>query len=81
MKAASYDVGMRRIADEPVSGAPEVESGERIDGVEAEGSFEYGGDRVACDVFGEGPPVVLVHGTPFSSYVWRRTALPEARDG
>ena len=37
-------------------------------------SFEYRGDRVAYNVFGEGPPVVLVHGTPFSSYVWRRLA-------
>ena len=37
-------------------------------------SFEYRGDRVACDVFGEGAPVVLVHGTPFSSYVWRGIA-------
>ncbi len=39
-----------------------------------EESFEYRGDRVACDVFGEGAPVVLVHGTPFSSYVWRGIA-------
>ena len=37
-------------------------------------SFEYGGGRAAYDVFGEGPPVVLVHGTPFSSYVWRGIA-------
>jgi pimeloyl-ACP methyl ester carboxylesterase len=37
-------------------------------------SFEYGGDRAAYDVFGEGPPVVLVHGTPFSSFVWRKIA-------
>src|SRR4051812_39511956 len=37
-------------------------------------SFEYRGDRDAYDVFGEGPPVVLVHGTPFSSYVWRKIA-------
>lgn len=36
--------------------------------------FEYRGDRVAYDIFGDGPPVVLVHGTPFSSYVWRRIA-------
>ncbi|HLL39813.1 MAG TPA: alpha/beta fold hydrolase, partial [Rubrobacteraceae bacterium] len=36
--------------------------------------FEYRGDRVAYDAFGEGPPIVLVHGTPFSSYVWRRIA-------
>lgn len=37
-------------------------------------SYEYRGDRVAHGVFGEGPPVVLVHGTPFSSYVWRAIA-------
>lgn len=37
-------------------------------------SFEHRGDRVAYDVFGEGEPVVLVHGTPFSSHVWRRIA-------
>lgn len=38
-------------------------------------SFEYrGGGHVAYDVFGEGRPVVLVHGTPFSSYVWRSIA-------
>lgn len=37
-------------------------------------SFEYRGDRVAYDVFGEGKPVILVHGTPFSSYVWRSIA-------
>src|SRR5919106_470640 len=28
--------------------------------------------RVRWDVFGAGPPLVLVHGTPFSSYVWRK---------
>jgi len=27
--------------------------------------------KVAYDVFGEGPPVVLVHGTPTRSYLWR----------
>lgn len=27
--------------------------------------------EVATGVFGEGPPVVLVHGTPASSYLWR----------
>ena len=26
------------------------------------------------EVFGTGPPLVLVHGTPFSSYVWRKVA-------
>ncbi len=29
------------------------------------------GGEVAFDVFGEGPPVVLVHGTPTWSYLWR----------
>lgn len=28
--------------------------------------------RVRWDLFGGGPPLVLVHGTPFSSYVWRK---------
>ncbi|SEC37304.1 Pimeloyl-ACP methyl ester carboxylesterase [Nocardioides exalbidus] len=30
--------------------------------------------EVAWDRFGDGPPVVLLHGTPFSSYVWREVA-------
>jgi pimeloyl-ACP methyl ester carboxylesterase len=29
---------------------------------------------IAWDALGEGPPVVLVHGTPWSSWVWRRVA-------
>jgi pimeloyl-ACP methyl ester carboxylesterase len=29
---------------------------------------------VAWDQFGAGPPVVLVHGTPWSSFVWRQIA-------
>lgn len=28
--------------------------------------------EVAYGVFGEGPPVILVHGTPSRSYIWRR---------
>ena len=35
-------------------------------------SYESSGGLVAYDVFGSGPPVVLVHGTPFSSRVWRK---------
>lgn len=31
------------------------------------------GAPVRWDRFGEGPPVVLCHGTPFSSYIWRST--------
>jgi pimeloyl-ACP methyl ester carboxylesterase len=36
--------------------------------------MEYGSSQgvVRYEVFGEGPPLVLVHGTPFSSYVWRK---------
>jgi pimeloyl-ACP methyl ester carboxylesterase len=30
--------------------------------------------EVAYRVFGEGPPVVLVHGTPMRSYLWRNVA-------
>ena len=32
------------------------------------------GGEVAANVFGDGPPVVLVHGTPASSYLWRNVA-------
>ena len=32
------------------------------------------GGVVAYDVLGSGPPVVLVHGTPTWSYIWRRVA-------
>lgn len=35
--------------------------------------------EVATDVFGEGPPVVLVHGTPAWSYLWREVAPLLAR--
>jgi len=30
--------------------------------------------RVAWDVMGDGEPLVLIHGTPFSSYIWRDVA-------
>lgn len=32
------------------------------------------GGEVAWEVFGEGPPVVLVHGTPSNSHLWREVA-------
>ena len=42
-------------------------------------TFGFEGQRIAYDVLGEGPPMVLVHGTPFSSFVWRRIARELAR--
>jgi pimeloyl-ACP methyl ester carboxylesterase len=36
--------------------------------------FDFDGDAVAWGVIGEGPPAVLMHGSPFSSLVWRRIA-------
>ena len=32
------------------------------------------GGEIAFDVFGSGAPVVLVHGTPSRSYIWRNVA-------
>lgn len=34
--------------------------------------FGFEGDSVAWDVAGDGPPLVLIHGTPFSAHVWHR---------
>lgn len=33
--------------------------------------FEFEGELVRHDAWGEGPPLVLVHGTPWSSFNWR----------
>ena len=38
-------------------------------------AFDFEGERVAYDTMGRGPPLVMVHGTPFSSYAWHRIAL------
>jgi pimeloyl-ACP methyl ester carboxylesterase len=43
------------------------------------GSFDFEGQIVRTGAIGEGPPLVLVHGTPFSSVVWRRIAPHLAR--
>lgn len=37
-------------------------------------SLDFEGATVAWGVIGDGPPIVLVHGTPFSAQVWRRIA-------
>jgi pimeloyl-ACP methyl ester carboxylesterase len=55
-----------------------------VDGRTANGDWhlreraDLAGGLVAWDRFGEGPPVVLVHGTPSWSYVWRAVATPLA---
>ena len=36
--------------------------------------FDFEGQQVRFGAIGQGPPLVLVHGTPFSSVVWRRIA-------
>ncbi len=41
--------------------------------------FDFNGQSVAWGVMGDGDPLVLVHGTPFSSQVWRRIAPLLAR--
>ncbi len=42
-------------------------------------TFIFKGHRVAWGRTGQGPPLVLIHGTPFSSQVWRRIAPLLAR--
>jgi pimeloyl-ACP methyl ester carboxylesterase len=34
-------------------------------------SYEFQGQTVRYDFHGDGPPLVLVHGTPWSSFNWR----------
>lgn len=36
--------------------------------------FDFEGQQVRFGAIGQGPPLVLLHGTPFSSVVWRRIA-------
>src|ERR1051325_8393330 len=36
--------------------------------------YRFRGQSVRYSVTGRGPPLVFVHGTPFSSYVWHRVA-------
>lgn len=42
-------------------------------------TFAFDGARIAWGRLGAGDPIVLVHGTPFSSEVWRRIAPALAR--
>ncbi|MDN5852061.1 MAG: alpha/beta hydrolase, partial [Actinomycetia bacterium] len=42
--------------------------------------FEWRGRTVAWDSFGSGPALVMCHGTPWSSALWRPYAEAFARD-
>lgn len=42
--------------------------------IELDRRFDFDGAAVAWTSFGDGPPMVLIHGTPFSAQVWRRIA-------
>lgn len=44
-----------------------------MDQVELAETFDWHGSIVRWSQFGQGPPVVLCHGTPWSSFVWRTT--------
>src|SRR4249920_902361 len=60
----------RAAAPEPARIPP----GDRPTYSSAEGlscTFEFEGESVRHDHCGEGPPLVLVHGTPWSSFNWR----------
>lgn len=37
-------------------------------------TFEWRGRTVAWDAIGDGPPLVMLHGTPWSSWLWRPIA-------
>ncbi len=37
-------------------------------------TYVFRDQKIAWGCFGAGPPIILVHGTPFSSQVWRRIA-------
>ncbi|QPC89406.1 alpha/beta fold hydrolase [Mesorhizobium sp. INR15] len=43
-------------------------------------TFDWNGTSIAWGTVGSGPPLVLVHGTPFSSHVWHRVAPELARN-
>jgi pimeloyl-ACP methyl ester carboxylesterase len=74
---------VRRQIDRSLSGKP-LKAQEQVADMQTNWhlcqTFDFNGYSVAFDTLGEGDPVVLVHGTPFSSYVWRAIARELARD-
>jgi pimeloyl-ACP methyl ester carboxylesterase len=44
-------------------------------------SIELSDGVVRWDSLGAGPPIVLVHGTPYSSFLWRDVAPALAQSG
>ncbi|MFC3285756.1 alpha/beta fold hydrolase [Litchfieldella rifensis] len=46
---------------------------------DSQAGFRFEGRFVHTEVIGEGPPLVAIHGTPFSSQVWRRV-VPHFRE-
>jgi len=44
------------------------------DGWDLSGRFDFHGHVIRYGIIGQGKPLVLLHGTPFSSLVWRRIA-------
>jgi pimeloyl-ACP methyl ester carboxylesterase len=54
-------------------------SGNMPDALALPHTFDFHGQSVRYGVIGKGQPMVLVHGTPFSSQVWRRIAPIAAR--
>ena len=44
-------------------------------------TFDWNGSTVRWSTFGHGRPVVLCHGTPWSSFVWRTTVDTLSSDG
>jgi pimeloyl-ACP methyl ester carboxylesterase len=42
-------------------------------------AYESAGGTVAYEVLGDGPPVLLLHGTPSWSYLWRNVAIQLAQ--
>jgi pimeloyl-ACP methyl ester carboxylesterase len=43
-------------------------------------TFDFASQRIAYDIVGDGPPLVLVHGTPFSAHAWHRIVPELARN-